>query len=284
MEVLKNKWIIYDGNCGLCLNSKQLLVRLGVFPDAKCLNYHQLDEGLFSKVDPEHFSYEMALVDEKSDDTLYGLEGILAIFSEKVSWLKLIKKGGLIYMFLEFFYHTVSYNRYFLFPKKKAFSCDCDPPFIPRYFWRWIGLSIAISSMVSYLLGFVAAPLFSKEPLLFGLETLAIVGAGWLFQSIIAVLVFKKKKLRDYARHLSFIALVGVLVLVPSILLSTILPEIYLQIALITSVVISSTLMLRMHIKRVRFMMLPQAWTISWFLSLQLTAICFAYHFKILQL
>ena len=38
MEALAHKWIIYDGNCGLCLNSKKWLTRLGIIPEEKCLN------------------------------------------------------------------------------------------------------------------------------------------------------------------------------------------------------------------------------------------------------
>ncbi len=281
MDVLANKWIVYDGNCGLCMNSKRLLVKMGVFPDSKCLNYHQLDDRLFAKVDPEHFKYEMALIDESTNETSYGLEGILKIFSEKINWLRHIRKGGWVFKFLEFFYHAISYNRYFLFPRNKTFSCDCDPPFVRQYFRRWVGIGVIISLLMSFAFGWMMAPVFQGSALTSGLQMLLIVGSGWVLQGLISFLAMKKDDYRDYFRHLTLIAITGVLVLIPTIVLSPFISVAGLKVLSLINVLASSGLMLRMHIKRVRFMRVSQVWTFLWFFSLQTTAILLFLQLKI---
>lgn len=284
MEVLADKWIIYDGNCGLCLNSKRLLTKIGLFPDSRCLNYHELDESINAKVDPEHFRYEMALVDENSNETKYGLEGILSILSERLSLLKWIKSGSLFFMILEFFYHTISYNRYVLFPRKQVFKCDCDPPFVRKYYQRWMGIGIVFSVIISFFFGVVLASLFDVSSIAFGLKMLVVVGAGWILQLIIAAAMMTNDQFRDYSRHIALIIVIGVSVLIPVILLSIVLSPNHLQLLAALSALVSSVVMLLMHMKRIRFMGIPQAWTLSWFLCLQISAIGFASHFKILAL
>lgn len=284
MEVLANKWIIYDGNCGLCLNSKRLLTKIGLFPDSRCLNYHELDESISAKVDPEHFRYEMALVDEHSNETKYGLEGILSICSERISWLKLIRRNTLIFMMLEFFYHTISYNRYVLFPRKQVFKCDCDPPFTAKYYQRWMGVGIIIAMIISFFFGVVLASLFGVSPIAFGLKMLVVVGAGWILQLIIATAMMTNDQFRDYSRHIALIMVVGVSVLLPSIALSAIFSPSNFEWFIVLSVLTSSAIMLTMHVRRIKFMGMSQVWTLSWFLCLQVSAITFASQFQILAL
>lgn len=284
MKSTFNKWIIYDGNCGLCLKSKLLLTKMGILSESRCLNYHELDSRLKSKVDADRFRFEMALVDEGTGETLYGLEGILSIFSQKVSGLSMIKPGGWMFSFLEFFYHTISYNRFFLFPKKKVFACDCDPPFEYTYFWRWIGICLMFALGVSFLLGYVSANFFGMSPTDLGAKTLLIVGFGWLTQIIISRFLMTDTNFRDYSQHLALIALVGVLILLPTILLSFFVSKIILGPLLIVTIALSSGIMSLMHFKRVGFLSLSQGWTVTWFLCLQASALFFSHEFKLLVL
>lgn len=281
METHANKWIIYDGNCGLCLNSKRLLTRLRIIPENKCLNYHLLEPELSDKIDLSRFRFEMALVDDQSDDTLYGLEGILQIFGEKFGLLKRIKPDSVIFRMLDYVYHAVSYNRYFIFPRKSRFACDCEPAFSMKYFVRWIVLGLLIASVVSALFGAVMAPVFDKAPLPLAAQMLVIVGAGWVSQLILSALLLSREKVYDYWRHLVLIMVVGVLILIPCLLLFW-LPIMPLTIVAIVSVLASSLVMSRMHFQRVRYLGLSQIWTLLWFLGLQATAVFFSIHFQIL--
>lgn len=283
MEALAHKWIIYDGNCGLCLNSKKLLTRLGVIPEDKCLNFHLLEPHMASKIDLGHFRYEMALVDDRSDKTLYGLEGILQIFAEKVGFLKAIKPGSALFGLLNFVYHTISYNRYYLFPRKSRFACDCDPPFVQKYFMRWIVLGLLLAVVISALFGAAMAAVFDSTVVEMTGQMLLIVGGGWVVQMLLAKLFMTQDQMRDYYRHLVLIMVVGVLILIPSILLFW-LPTALLAGIAILSVLTSSVTMSLMHFRRVRYMGFSQGWTLSWFLCLQACAIYFAIHFNLFAL
>ncbi|MCE7994582.1 MAG: DUF393 domain-containing protein [Roseivirga sp.] len=283
MDTLAHKWIIYDGNCGLCLNSKKWLTRLGIIPESKCLNYHLLDENLSAKIDLEHFKYEMALVDDQSDKTLYGLEGILQIFGARVGFVKGIKPGSALFALLNFVYHTISYNRYFIFPRKSRFACDCDPPFVMKYFQRWIVMGILLAIGVSALFGVAVAGLFHKPVLEMAGEMILIVGAGWGLQLLLSGLLMTREQKRDYWRHLVLIMVVGVLVLLPGMLLFWLPTGMFSAVA-ISSVVVSSVVMALMHFRRVKHMGLSQGWTVSWFLSLQAFAIWLSIHFNLLAL
>ncbi len=283
METLANKWIIYDGNCGLCLNSKKWLTRLGIIPESKCLNYHLLEEDLSGKIDPEHFRYEMALVDDTSDKTLYGLEGILEVFGARVSFVKGIKPGSFLFGILNFLYHTISYNRYFLFPRKSRFACECDPPFVRKYFLRWMVMGLLLAMMISALFGAAVAGLFEKSVPEMAGQMLLIVGTGWGLQLLLSGLWMTRDQRRDYWRHLVLIMVAGVLILLPGMLFFW-LPDTAFATVAIVSVVASSTVMSLMHFRRIRHMGLSQAWTISWFMCLQVFAIWFSFHFNLLML
>lgn len=283
MESLAHKLIIYDGNCGLCLNSKRLLTKLRIIPESKCMNYHLLEPRLSDKINLEHFKYEMALIDDQSDRTVYGLEAVLQIFAAKAGFLKAIKPGSALFGLLNFVYHTISYNRYFLFPRKSRFACDCDPPFVMKYFLRWVVMGILLAMAVSAAFGATVASVFEKPVADMAGEMLLVVGAGWGLQMLLSRLFMSREQMQDYWRHLVLVMVLGVLVLIPCVLLFW-LPSAFLSVFALISVLVSSTLMAIMHFCRVRYMGLSQAWTLSWFLSLQACAVYFAIQFNLLVL
>ena len=278
MNTLDNKWIIYDGNCGLCLNSKKWLTRFGIIPEKKCRNYYELDEGSKAKIDINHFSYEMALVDDQSNKTMYGLEGIIYVLGTKFRWILFIKPEGLLFKVLDFIYHTISYNRYFFFPRKMAFKCDCEPPLVWKYFLSWVFFGLGIATGLSTLFGVILASHLHQTIRESVFSTLLIVGSGWFIQILLAAIILPYGQLVDYLRHLFLIMVVGVLILIPSIMLSS-LPTLPFAIITWINILTSSSVMLRMHYKRVKFMKLNQCWTLSWFLLLQMAASGWAYYF-----
>ncbi|OEJ99721.1 DCC1-like thiol-disulfide oxidoreductase family protein [Roseivirga misakiensis] len=280
MEILKDKWIIYDGNCGLCLRSKRLLVSMGWFPEKKFLDYHHLKDDLKRIINSARFRYEMALVDEKTRETKYGLEGIISVFAEKTPALAKLKTTGKLFKVLESLYHTISYNRYFLFPDSSVIKCACEPPFKAETYRSWLILSIVFSSIISYLFGWSVAPIFEGESMDFALKTLFLVGIGWVIQLGLTLVMLDRQTYLDYSRHLCLIMVVGVMVLIPSIIISLFLHIEAVKWMPLMSIAISSAVMLRMHTRRVRVMRLTQWWTFSWFLVLQISATLLIYLFQ----
>ena len=283
MKDPNKRWIVYDANCGLCLFSKKWMSRLGFFNESDCLNYYELSPEMSQKVELERFKHGMAHAPEGAGDTLYGLEGVLSAFSEKRPYLKKWHRNTLIFRVLDFFYHAICHNRYFIFPIKRRFTCDCEPPFNPRFYRRWIYLGVFFSTLISFLFGMALGKLFDMAPLVSGLRAVMVVGAGWTVQLAVALLLMNKLQFRDYIRHITLIMSAGVLVLIPCLLFFW-LPVSYLLPLTLLSVGASSLLMLSMHIKRIRFMELGQQWTFSWFLSLQTVAFTLMLHYQFIQL
>lgn len=283
MKNQNKHWIIYDGNCGMCLFSKKVFSRIGFIREADCRNYHELSPAHYQKIDLQRFKHGMAYIHEGDNPTLYGLEGVLAAFSEKRPYIKAITPNTWLFRLLNFLYMAICYNRYFIFPMKQQFACSCEPDYQPQYFRRWIGLGLFFSIFISALFGMSLSVVFNMPAGELALRTVIIVGAGWALQIVLAALLMNQELFRDYLRHIALIMFIGVLILVPSTLLFW-LPPAWLAIVALVSVVASSFTMLRMHFQRIRFMGLGQQWTLGWFASLQLTAIPLMFHFGLFTL
>ena len=283
MKTNTTHWIVYDGNCGTCLVAKKLFTSLKFIPESQCLNFHTLPEHLFNKVSLERFKHGMAYVHDGSEPTRYGLHGITSAFAVKYPVFRKLKPGTLLFRFLNYFYNTLCHNRYFLFPIKKTFACDCEPTFEARYFRRWLGIGLLFLLATSSLLGLVLAKATGAAPAELAWQIASIVGVGWLVSLILARLLMSLDHYRDYARHLAVIFAVGAIVLVPALFFFW-LPSQVLLILLLLSMAMSTLMMLRIHFQRMRFMGLHPKWTFSWFLSLQATACVLAIHFQIVNL
>jgi hypothetical protein len=146
-----------------------------------------------------------------------------------------------------------------------------------RHRITFIVLAVLLSSLVTFLFGRSAAPYLSISQGDGGWQMLLVAGTGWIVQ-IIAALVFMKRDPIIYLGHLSTVMVIGVLILVPGIILSSLTGYEYAGIPVV-SVAASSLTMLWLHIKRVKHIGASQAWTLSWFLSLQVTAWAWAYVF-----
>ena len=90
-------------------------------------------------------------------------------------------------------------------------------------------------------------------------------------------LIALKSKAMDYIGHLSTIMLVGILLLVPSMILSAF--HVNTWYIPVISVVCSSLYMLYLHIHRMRFLQISQGWTLLWFMLIQYGAMFWSYSF-----
>ncbi len=109
----------------------------------------------------------------------------------------------------------------------------------------------------------------------------AICGTGWAL-TILFAMVFMKINRIDYIGHLAVLEIIGVLVLLPSIIISPLIGFSGFVFCLM-SVLFSSAVMLRGHIGRVRTLGLSNRWTAIWFFSLQATAIFWILEFSLLK-
>jgi hypothetical protein len=107
---------------------------------------------------------------------------------------------------------------------------------------------------------------------------LAIAGTGWFIQIAVAGFFMNTEKRIDYIGNLGVLMIAGVLILVPSLIISPLSNYNFPFIPML-SVLCSSAFMLWQHYKRVKLLHLSQLWTFEWFLRLQITAAFWVYIF-----
>jgi predicted DCC family thiol-disulfide oxidoreductase YuxK len=280
MKTLSNKLIIYDSNCKLCSSLKIVVLKLTSIPESKIKAFKDLESDLSKHVDAEKFKNEMALIDTTGGNTLYGAEGIAHILSSQYKIVDFLFRFKLIFILFNFFYRTQAYNRYIIATPKSNFKCDCFPDRVVKYRISYILMTVLISVLLTALFG-ISLKSFFPEMLKTEAATqmLLMAGTGWVLQIVVAVVVLRDKAL-DYIGHLGSIMVVGLLILIPSMLISAFTGIATPWIPAI-SVMFSSGYMLYLHLNRVRYLELSQGWTISWFLFLQSTALFWIYIFHL---
>jgi predicted DCC family thiol-disulfide oxidoreductase YuxK len=281
-EELKNKLIVYDSNCKVCTTMKGILVSVAPFIAGQVIAYKDLANDHSNKIDLQRFRNEMAVIDKGERMTRYGAEGIAFIFSSRYKTLKVLFSSGVFISVFTFLYKTIATNRYIIALPKSRFKCDCYPDRITKYRLSYIVITIMISLFLTSLFGvslqFFFPQLSTGKAIV---EALLIAGSGWVLQILLVIIILRERAL-DYIGHLGSIMVTGLIVLIPSILLRLIFAANIVWIPAL-SVAVSSTLMLFLHINRIRWLGLHSIWTYTWFIFLQSTALFWIYIFHIKQ-
>ncbi|MDO1445872.1 hypothetical protein Q0590_06395 [Rhodocytophaga aerolata] len=273
---MKDKAIIYDNNCPMCALYTEGFVKWGLLEASNRIAFSQLEQQEFIKqVDWHRAKHEIPLVDIQGGQTLYGLQALTHVLSQKIPWLPTILQYKLCYTLCKGLYNLVSYNRRIIIPSTKTGSAgfDSTPDFHLTYRIAFILLAIFSSIGITYAFGQSLNTLLASTT--GGLTMLLIAGTGWVVQLCLAGIFLHEKRM-EYISHLAVIMLLGVLLLVPAICLSWVTKNIYLPIACL-SVLLSSSLMCRQHYLRIRTLSLSQRWTALWFMVLQTTAFFWIY-------
>lgn len=280
MKSLDNKLIIYDSNCKVCSSLRDVVLRLTSIPESKIKAYKDLGPELTGRVDADKFKNVMALIDTSGRDTLYGAEGVAYIFSTQNRIIDLILSFRPIFLLFNFFYKTQAYNRYIIATPKSRFECDCFPDKVIKYRLSYIAMTFLLSAFLTVVFGISLRRFFTELSHADAAgQMLLMAGSGWVIQILLAIAIMKENAL-DYIGHLGSIMVAGLLVLVPWMLLHFTTGTLNIHFPVI-SVLISSTLMLYMHVKRIRYLKHSQSWTVSWFLLLQSAAAFWIYFFYI---
>lgn len=257
------------------------ICKCGLLEGQNRISFSELSQSQFANhLDFHKAKHEIPLVDLNGGKTLYGLEALIFILSQKLPIIDKIFTIRVIRSFFLALYNVVSYNRRIIIPAKPTVTgFDCTPDF--SLFYRLVFLTISIigSVLVTYMFGQSLNQGMNISN--GGMQMLAIAGTGWILQ-ILAVLIlpvpFLPRKRIDYIGHLGVIMLIGVLVLLPGICLNRFTGNQYAVITML-SVLISSGMMSWQHFSRIRHLGLHQLWTVGWFIVLQSTAAFWIYIF-----
>ncbi|MCO4292774.1 DCC1-like thiol-disulfide oxidoreductase family protein [Solitalea sp. MAHUQ-68] len=278
MKTLLNKIIVYDSNCRICTGLKDKLLQFTSIEEERVVAFALLNDELIRKIDSDRFKNAMALIDVQNGDTIYGSQAIAYIFSTQNQLIEKLLSLKQAYRLFNFLYQTLAYNRYIIATPKSQFACDCFPDKVIRFRIAYILQATSLSVFLTCIFGISLKGFF---PALSNgqaaMQMLLMAGTGWVIQIALAAICLRDKAI-DYIGHLASIMVVGLLILVPWMLIHFIAGVNLYYLPLI-SVLFSSWYMLKMHLHRINYLQLPKWLSVSWFILLQITAVCWVYYF-----
>ncbi|OKL40012.1 hypothetical protein [Pontibacter flavimaris] len=278
---MKDKLIIYDSNCKVCVGLRDLMLVLRLVEAQECVAYRRLDPQLKQQVSAERFRNEMALIDKRGGTTMYGAEGVSYVFADKIKLLRPLFRFRPFFLLFCFLYKTLAFNRYVVAtPRQQGITCDCYPQSATRYRIAYIGMAVFLSILLTVLFGASVHEALGVTPAAGAVQLLLMAGTGWVVQILVAAFSLDKQQVLEYVGHLATIMVAGLLVLVPSMAFYCITGILFYPFPVL-SVLCSSGLMLYLHYHRISYLGLSQRWTVQWFLLLQVTALLWLFYFHL---
>lgn len=259
MKTLENHTLLYDEDCPLCQSYTSTFVKYGVLDKEGRKPFHTISANEQQFVDLKRATNEIALIDTENKTVLYGIDGLLKIFGTSFPIIEKIGNSQTLNLLLKKLYKFISYNRKVIAPSKKRSTTelDCTPDFNFKYRWLYIvfGICITISvlNQFSQEVNFLPKASILREILL----TIGQIVFQWLF-----LLKCDNKTILNYIGNLTTVSLIGSLLLLPILIISSFV-SIHPLIVL-TYFGVTVLLMIKEHYRRTQLLELPKYLTITW--------------------
>lgn len=208
----------------------------------------------------------------KSCATCTGAQSPAADKIASQHWLGGLLRFTLFRAMYDCAWGTIHWNRHFFASNSKPWKQTAVTGPMPFHFRiSYFTMATVISVVATFAFG--AAIARSKTDWVFwqgGLAMLIVAGPGWLMQSLLAIAA-KGQNSMEYLSHMATVMWKGTLPLAATSLIVLVLGPVSASIFAVT-VGFSSLMMARAHFLRVHSHGISQAWTLTWFLCLQITA------------
>jgi len=274
MEVIANKAIIYDDTCPLCVWYTGAFVKTGMLEKDNRISFNELNEKttIAANMDMHRSRHEIPLVDLEGGETLYGLDSLAFILSQKMPFIGWSLKLRPLRAFFKILYNIVSYNRRVIVGAAKTHSTgfDCTPDFHVVYRLIYIVLAILMGISGAYFFG--RGIVHSGAIYTVGFLNLLILWTGvigWGIYGLITLVTVSDNRTRiEYFGQLAtivlmglgvYIVLMGFVVLIPTMDLATL--------GSAFAVAVSFLVMCRAHFRRLKVVDLDNWRMIVWILS-----------------
>ncbi len=145
------KAIIYDDTCPMCQWYTQSFVENGFLTKEGRISFSELNDTNACQIDFDKGKHEIPLIDLDGGKTIYGLDSLVYLLSQRFPWIGQLMKNRWIYNFFKQIYQIVSYNRRVIAPsEKRIIKYDCSPDFNLKFRLIYIGLAFLISSIIGW--------------------------------------------------------------------------------------------------------------------------------------
>lgn len=258
--MLKNKNLLVDKNCPMCVFYGETFTRSGLISEQTVNPYQIIEKEKAKNINMDRAKSEIALYDLESKKTVYGIDAMIEIVSHNNFFFKALLKTKLIYWSLEKLYKFISYNRKIIFPTKhKNGERSCSPAFNFNYRLFYILTStLVVGLILSSFVGLISSRVMINHHWSWEF----IIGFGQILWQIPLILYLNKNKLIDYLGNMCTVSLIGSLALLPLVIINKVTElSLYLNLVYFGIVVV---FMLYDHIRRCKILELPHLVSASW--------------------
>lgn len=259
MKMLQNQTLLYDEDCPLCQVYTTGFIKVKMLDENGRKSYSQLNENEQNFVDVNRASNEIALIDNKNQTVLYGIDSLLKVIGNSFPVIEKIGHLKPLNFFLKKLYSFVSYNRKVIIPSKvnKEAKLQCVPNFNYKYRFLFIGFAAAVTTIV----------LFNYSMLISSLPKASItreflIVLGQLFFQSLFLLKSDRKTILNYSGNLMTVSFMGSLLLLPMLILEPVLP--IPENATIIWFVLTAFIMFMEHYRRIKILELPAYLCLTW--------------------
>jgi hypothetical protein len=258
MKTLSDHTLIYDNECPMCDLYTNAFIKTGMLDENGRQCY---SDDLTQKIDLSRARNEIALVNRKTGEVIYGIDSLFKIVSNSFSFLKPVFNLKIFHFLVSKLYSFISYNRKVIAPAK-VFQApgSCTPDFQLGYrvlyiFFTWIVSSLILTQYSLLLFPIIPPTNFYRE--------FVICGGQIVFQ-FLTIAFLRKDRIVHYLGNMMTISLAGALALWPLIVLGNLfsLPA-WLPIGYFILVVMC---MFLEHLRRVKLLKINPLASLSWVL------------------
>jgi hypothetical protein len=259
MKTLKDHVILYDAECPMCSLYTNAFVKSKMLDDDGRVAYQLSDT--ICKVDVRRAVNEIALVNKKTGDVKYGVDGLVYVIGNSFPLFKFLSQISFLMWFTKKLYSFISYNRRVIVPHdERKISFAVQPAYKRSYRILYLFLTFLFTAFVlSHYSGLLAA----YVPVGDRYREYLVCGGQIFFQAGIIAFVAPEKS-PHYLGNMMTISFAGAVLLAPVVLINR-LVHITPEFAVIYFLAIAF-LMLIEHIRRTHLLVLGNVLSISWVL------------------
>lgn len=234
--------------------------KVGLIDSQTVSPYQHADPSLTQRVDMDRARSEIALYDQATARTVYGIDAMIAIVSHRYPRFRQLLHWRPLYFLLRRLYSFISYNRKVIYPAPPRPGLrDCNPPLHLAYRWLYI---VLVATFTGFVLDRYASLLDGGWNLVHHPGREYLICFGQIVWQGVAIGWVDRKQASAYLGNMSTVSLVGALLLLPMLLLNSFV--ILSPIVLLAYFGLVVGLMLLEHLRRCRLLGLPLGITVSW--------------------
>lgn len=260
MKTLQHHVLIFDQNCPLCNAYTGAFIKTRMLDERGREAYNEISETTCDLLDKNRARNEIALVNTKTGQVVYGIDSLFRILSNAFPVFAPLFGFKPFRWLMKKLYSFISYNRKVIIPSKPG-QDYCVPDFNLKYRWAyllftWLSTSAILNLYSKQLEGVLPPSRFLREFL--------ICGGQIIFQACTLYLI-DQKKIMTYLGNMMTISFAGGLLLL--IIMSTgRLLEINNPLMYGILFLITAGLMFLEHWRRMRLLDISWLASVSWVL------------------